>query len=118
MQNIKKNERAFWRHLKSFKKRKMRILSSFKVPKKVKGGRDPLGFFNIQSVAKYLKMKGETLIFFRKIVSNSQKRDEERFIVTKNCWKKWTLLLCNGFVFHVKVLFITVHNAQKVVHTG
>ena len=57
------------------KKRQLRVLNSVTVPKKVK--RDHLGFFNINSIAKYQQtLKGnflETLKCFEKI-SQSRKR--------------------------------------------
>ena len=58
LQNFKKLKRD----LKNFakKKQKMRIFNSLTVPKNLKR-RDPLGFFNIRSVAKYQKNEGRNL---------------------------------------------------------
>ena len=63
---------------------------------------------------------------FRKKVSQSQKGGGESLIVPKNR-KRGTLLLSNGFVFHVRgfgcvqnpalINFGKSDNAQKVVHT-
>ena len=49
----------------------MKIVNSLIVPKNVKGG--PLGFFNIHSVAKYQKMKGDPLKNFEKKSHNAAK---------------------------------------------
>ena len=59
-------------------------------------------FFNIHSVAKYQRNERdplETSKYFRKKSHKAEKR--ENFIVSKK-WNGVTLLLWNGFVFHVR----------------
>ena len=64
------------------------------MPKNVKGGVQ--NFLNMLSFAKYQKLMGGTIKKFGKKVSQCRKKEESQ------CRKKWTLLLWNGFLSHVR----------------
>ena len=67
------------------------------VPKNVKGG-TLWDFLNIHSVAKYQKLMGGTIKNFGKKISFTVPKKGGK----SQCRKKWTILLWNGFLSHVR----------------
>ena len=79
------------------------------MPKNVKG--DPLGFFNIHSVAKHQKIEGGPFEDFKKIRKKShivEKRGGESLITPKN-WKR-TLL---GFAVQGRGLWMRLKSSTE-----
>ena len=68
------------------------------MPKNVKGG-TLWDFLNIHSVAKYQKLMGGTIKKFRKKISLTVPKNGGK---SHNIKKKWTLLLWNGFLSHIR----------------
>ena len=81
-------------------RRKMRILNSLIVPKIVCERGDPLGFFNIHSVAKYQKNEGGPFEDIKNF-SKTKVGIMNSLIVSKK-WKEGTVLLWKSFAFHVR----------------
>ena len=68
------------------------------MPKNVKGG-TLWDFLNIHFFTKYQKLMGGTI---KKISEKNQSHSAEKRRKVSQCRKKWTLLLWNGFLFHVR----------------
>ena len=67
------------------------------------GREDPLGFFNIHSVAKLKKMKGDPLVekFFRKKVAQRRKKTRPIMLRGKKQKPFWFSSLCQQVQFKI-----------------